>query len=207
MREQREEKQQLRKLMEAKRQQLSDEERRSSSDSVVQYALELILPLMQTSTLPTLFTFVPFRNEVDVTKLTLKWWEAGYQAVVPRVDKALKHMDVHQFNSFEELEPGAWGIPEPRSTAPKLVSLAEINVMTIPGLAYDRQGGRLGYGSGFYDRFLEQYDVMGIPHPFKVGVCFDTQLLNELPMEQHDLRVDRVITEKGVYDILPPKSS
>lgn len=205
--EHRKNKRELRKIMEIKRQQLSDEERRSSSESISRSALEIILPLIQSSTQPTLCTYVPFRNEVDVTPFILKWWEAGYSVVVPKVDNALKMMDIHMISSFEELEPSVWGIPEPRTTAPKLASIDMIDVMIIPGLAYDRQGGRLGYGSGFYDRFLDRYDVLGLPHPYKLGVCFDMQLQDELPMEQHDLRVDRIITEEGVYDISHPKSS
>lgn len=200
-------KQQLRKIMEANRQLLSEEQRRSGSEAISRFALDIISPLVLSSARPTLFTFMPFRSEVDVTPLTRWWWEAGYQVVVPKVDKALQTMEAHEISSFEELEPGAWGIPEPRSSAPRLATLAAIDVMIIPGLAYDRQGGRLGYGSGFYDRFLDRYDGMGLPHPFKIGVCYETQLQEELPMEQHDLRVDRIITEEGVYDILPQKSS
>ncbi|MEX2415427.1 MAG: 5-formyltetrahydrofolate cyclo-ligase [Paenibacillaceae bacterium] len=207
MEKHRSDKQKLRKLMEANRQQLSEEQRRSSSESISRFALELIVPLVRSSARPTLFTFMPFRSEVDVTPLTRWWWEAGYHVVVPKVDKALQTMEAFEISSFEELEPGAWGIPEPRSMAPRLATLAAIDVMIIPGLAYDRQGGRLGYGSGFYDRFLDRYDVRGLPHPYKLGVCFETQLQDELPMEQHDLRVDRIITEEGVYDILSPKSS
>ena len=207
MSEHRENKRELRRLMELKRQQLSEEERRISSELISRFAMENILPLIQASTKPVLFTYVPFRNEVDVRPLTRKWWEAGYSVVVPKVDNTLKIMDVHKINSFEELEPGVWGIPEPQVTAPQLASLDIIDVMIIPGLAYDRQGGRLGYGSGFYDRFLDRYDVLGLPHPYKLGVCFDIQLQDELPMEQHDLRVDRIITEEGVYDIPHSKSS
>lgn len=207
MEKHRADKQQLRKIMEAKRQQLSEEQRRSGSELISRFALDTCLPLVLSSARPTLFTFMPFRSEVDVTPLTRWWWEAGNQVVVPKVDKALQTMEAYEISSFEELEPGAWGIPEPRSAATSLATLAAIDVMIIPGLAYDRQGGRLGYGSGFYDRFLERYDVMGLPHPFKLGVCYETQLQDELPMEQHDLRVDRMITEEGVYNILPPKSS
>ena len=84
-----------------------------------------------------------------------------------------------------------------------LTASTAIDVIIVPGLAFDRQGGRLGYGSGFYDRFIEHYEKRGLPHPLKLGVCFETQLLDDVPMEQHDLRVDRIITEAGVHDIIP----
>lgn len=196
-----EDKQQLRKIMEAKRQQLSVEQRQSASEVICRLALDIISPLVRSSVRPTLFTFMPFRSEVDITPLIRWCWEAGYLVTVPKVDKALQSMEAYEISSFEELEPGAWGIPEPRTTASRVTTLAAIDVIIVPGLAYDRQGGRLGYGSGFYDRFLRSYDVMGLPHPFKLGVCFNIQLQDELPMEQHDLRVDRIITEEGVYDI------
>jgi 5-formyltetrahydrofolate cyclo-ligase len=203
----RSDKQLLRKRMEAKRQLLSQEERQNASERISRLALHVCMPLALNSSDPTLFTFMPFRSEVDVTHLTRWWWEAGFRVTVPKVDRTLQIMEARQVNSFEELEPGAWGIPEPRSTAPGIPSLDAIDVMVIPGLAFDRKGGRLGYGSGFYDRFLRGYDKLGLPHPYKLGVCFATQLLDELPMEQHDLRVDRIVTEEGVYDILPQKSS
>jgi len=200
-------KQQLRKIMEARRLQLSEEQRRLASEAISRRTLEMISPLVLSSAQPTLLTFMPFRSEVDVNPLTLRWWEAGNRVVIPKVDKALRTMEAYEINSFEELEPGAWGIPEPRSTATKFTTLASIDVIIIPGLGFDRHGGRLGYGSGFYDRFLGRYDVLGLPHPYKLGVCFETQLLDELPMEQHDLRVDRIVTEEGIYGITPPKSS
>jgi 5-formyltetrahydrofolate cyclo-ligase len=197
----REDKQKLRKIMEAKRQQLSEVQRQSASEVICRLALNILSPLVRSSTRPTLLTFMPIRSEVDITALTRWWWEAGFHVAVPKVDKALQSMEAYEITSFEELEPGAWGIPEPRTMASRVITPASIDVIIVPGLAYDRQGGRLGYGSGFYDRFLRSYDVIGLPHPFKLGVCFDIQLQDELPMEQHDLHVDRMITEEGVYDI------
>jgi 5-formyltetrahydrofolate cyclo-ligase len=198
----REVKQQLRKIMEAKRQQLKLEQQQSASEVICRWAQDFITPQKHLSTrYPTLLAFMPIRSEVDITPLIRWCWEAGYHVAVPKVDKALQSMEAYEISSFEELEPGAWGIPEPRPTASRVTTLAEIDVIIIPGLAYDRQGGRLGYGSGFYDRFLSSYAVMGLPQPFKLGVCFDIQLQDELPMEQHDLRVDILITEEKVYDM------
>jgi 5-formyltetrahydrofolate cyclo-ligase len=197
----REDKKKLRKLMEASRQQLSREHRQFASELICQLTMDVIVNHVRSiAHQPTIVAYMPFRSEVDITSLIRQSWKANFKLCVPKVNKSLQSMEAYEIHSFLELETGAWGILEPNAKIARLVSLSSIDFMIIPGLSYDRQGGRLGYGSGFYDRFLSRFDVRGLTPPLKLGVCFDAQLQDKLPMEPHDHTVDHIITEKAVYD-------
>lgn len=87
------------------------------------------------------------------------------------------------------LASGPHGIPEPPSSAPR-VDVSEIGVWIVPGLAFAKDGSRLGYGGGWYDRLLANAN----PAANKIGVCHRFQLLDELPNEPHDIRLDEVVT-------------
>jgi 5-formyltetrahydrofolate cyclo-ligase len=197
----REDKSKLRKDMEARRQQLSIEQRQYASELICQLTMDVIVNHVRSiAHQPMIVAYMPFRSEVDITPLIRQCWESSFKLSVPKVNKSLQSMEAFEIRSFLELESGAWGIREPNTKVTRLVSLTTIDIIIIPGLSYDQQGGRLGYGSGFYDRFLSRFDVRGLTPPLKLGVCFDTQLQDKLPMEPHDHIVDYIITEKAVYD-------
>ncbi|MDE5737968.1 MAG: 5-formyltetrahydrofolate cyclo-ligase [Oscillospiraceae bacterium] len=90
----------------------------------------------------------------------------------------------------DEMQSGAFGIPEPVNNYP--VELTSKSVILVPALAFTRQGKRLGRGGGYYDRFLYQY-----PKLYKIGICYDSMLIQNLPCELHDCCVDRIITESN----------
>lgn len=95
----------------------------------------------------------------------------------------------HQVKDFEkDLEKGAYGIPEPKAKLRK-VAIEEVDVFLCPGLGFDLKGGRIGRGKGFYDRILER----ARPGALKLGVCFGYQLVDEIVMEEHDVRMNGVI--------------
>lgn len=103
----------------------------------------------------------------------------------------------------EQLEPGAFGIMEPKSSLPKLteqIPPCEL-CMLVPAVSFDKSKNRLGKGKGFYDRFLQNY-----PKPVKkIGVCFDFQLIGALPTESTDFPMDVVITEKKIIGCEVPR--
>ncbi|ADG67080.1 5-formyltetrahydrofolate cyclo-ligase [Planctopirus limnophila DSM 3776] len=107
--------------------------------------------------------------------------------------------------SLDELSAGSFGIPEPRAemrTQPdRCANLAEIDLVVLPGLAFDEQGRRLGQGRGYFDRLLMELN----PHAIKVGLAFEVQMVEEVPVEEHDLPVDLVITESRMIwsDVTP----
>lgn len=106
-----------------------------------------------------------------------------------------ERIEFFRVDSPDELSPAAWNaaIREPQA-AGSLVPPAAIELIIVPGLAFTRRGLRLGRGGGFYDRYLARLDGKCV----KLGVCFDVQLLETLPVEPHDQRVDAVVTESGM---------
>ncbi|ODA28583.1 5-formyltetrahydrofolate cyclo-ligase [Planctopirus hydrillae] len=114
--------------------------------------------------------------------------------------------------SLDELSAGSFGIREPRaemrSQSTRCVNPAEIDLVVLPGLAFDEQGRRLGQGRGYFDRLLKEIkpEVMK-PEVMKVGLAFEVQMVEEVPVEKHDLPVDLVITESRIiWRDVPPGS-
>lgn len=104
--------------------------------------------------------------------------------------------------NFDALEPGAFDIPTVKPALQKFVEPAQIDCVIVPGAAFDFHGGRLGMGGGYYDRFLPL-----AVHAKKIAFAYDFQLVEKLPTENHDVRLDAVITEKffgriDTYEIL-----
>lgn len=135
-----------------------------------------------------IFGFAPMREEPN-------WLIAGWpgEIALPRVEG--EHLIFHAVPALERLTTGRFGIREPDPDAAVQVLPDEGDTILVPGLAFDRRGGRLGRGGGFYDRFLERW-----PNAFRVGVAFSSQLIESVPCEAHDVRVDAVVTEDGWID-------
>ena len=100
------------------------------------------------------------------------------------------------FGGTEDLVPGFMDIPEPTASC-EPVDPQEVDLVLVPGVAFDRQGNRLGYGGGYYDRFLQQCAAP------RVALAFATQLVDHVPTEPHDLRVHAVVTDEEVIRIEP----
>jgi 5-formyltetrahydrofolate cyclo-ligase len=111
----------------------------------------------------------------------------GKIIVLPRV-VGRDHLELHRWEG-EPLQPGAFGIGEPAAHAPA-VAPDQVDLFLVPGLAFDSHGGRLGLGKGYYDRLLARSPG------FRVGICWEWQLLPEVPMESHDQRVQAICTER-----------
>ncbi|MBW2993077.1 5-formyltetrahydrofolate cyclo-ligase [Candidatus Woesearchaeota archaeon] len=95
-----------------------------------------------------------------------------------------------RFNGFQNLKKGSFGILEPK----KIERFPEerIKMVLVPGIAFDTRGYRLGYGKGYYDRFLKNSNAV------KIGLAYDFQIVNNVPEEKHDVKVDCIITEKRI---------
>ncbi len=135
----------------------------------------------------TIFAFVSFGREWDTTALLDDAWARGKQVVVPRCRKG-GQMDLCVIRSREDLEPGAYGILEPKLACPQ-VAAEDIDFAVIPCLCCSEKGERMGRGGGFYDRFLERYKGPA------VLPCRRLLLREDIPMEPHDAVVPRVITD------------
>jgi 5-formyltetrahydrofolate cyclo-ligase len=170
-----EERQNLRKKILAGRNQLSQSEVTEKSRMAVKNILGL--PAMENWT--TLFVYVNFRSELETTALIYRLLDRGKRVAVPLVDAAAVRMIPFLINDPEsELRPGYYDIPEPDPEKSVKVSPAEIDAAFIPGSVFDKQGGRLGYGGGYYDRFLQNE----APQAKRLGLAFEMQVVDKVPV-------------------------
>lgn len=147
--------------------------------------------------------YIPFRSELN-TRALIDWgWNKGLEVLVPKCDPRQYSMEIYPLRDWNELEPGAYGIEEPD---PLRISALRHDfvpdVIIIPGLAFDRIGGRLGYGSGYYDRFLERLQpyVNHKKPPILIGLGYEMQVVHQVPMDRHDAMLNILITENGVVN-------
>ena len=101
-------------------------------------------------------------------------------------------MYFYRINDLEDLKKGYMGILEPREGLP--VSECNEGVIIVPGVAFDKNKARCGYGKGFYDKYLSKH-----PKLVKIGICFEFQLYDELVTDSHDILMDYIVTEKMIY--------
>lgn len=145
---------------------------------------------------PLVLAYVSRGNEVDTRRVIERALAAGKRVAVPRCDGAKRTMAFYEIASLDELEVGYKGILEPkRSAAGPLGTLDFLgSVCLVPGLVFDAQGHRIGYGGGFYDRFLQFYPGD------KIALARGTQVSsNPLPAESCDVPVDFIVTESVVW--------
>jgi len=142
-----------------------------------------------------LLTYMPMGSEPDITPVTEWCWSQRVRVAVPRAIPATKRLALHEITGYEQLVAGAWGIREPLSDMPEVTDLSRIAAILVPGMAFDRNYGRLGYGGGYYDRLLASFDASGVDRPPLIAAAFDLQIVEKVPMQAHDVRLDRIVTE------------
>jgi 5-formyltetrahydrofolate cyclo-ligase len=137
-----------------------------------------------------------FRGEVATELIAGAAVAGGRGLALPRVQKDPRKLFLHQYSGDPAtLVRGAYGICEPGSDWP-LVEPAAVDLVVVPGLAFDRAGGRLGYGGGYYDRLLPEIRAAN-PGAVLVGLAYGFQLVDELPKGPHDMPVDALATDIG----------
>jgi len=132
--------------------------------------------------------------EIQTDTIITKCRAEGKQLFVPAFLDALRKYMPAFFDPDDEIGLGRFNVLEP--TNPKWIKAQKIDLVLVPGLAFDRHGGRLGHGGGHYDRLLAQESLRSA---CKVGLAFDFQILNRLPLRTNDVRMDIVVTESTVH--------
>lgn len=137
-----------------------------------------------------LYLYVSYNQEVLTTPYIEECLTMGKKVVVPKIMDGV--MEFFQIRDTKELETGYQGILEPKyHTLP----CVEPGLMLMPGLAFDRTLHRCGYGGGFYDTYLQRYDRGQL---IKFALAYDYQVFEEIPTEEHDKRLDAIVTECGI---------
>ena len=140
----------------------------------------------------SLAIYVSVRNEVDTHTLIEFSLKSGKRVAVPVAEP--NHMLVHrEIRSLVELKPSGFGLLEPSDEAGAVVPPDTFDIVLVPGLAFDRAGNRIGFGAGYYDRFLSMTTAS------KVGLAYDFQLFDRLPTGPRDISMDLVITESEIH--------
>jgi 5-formyltetrahydrofolate cyclo-ligase len=182
----REAKRSLRAAIVSARDGLPDARRAEASQRIAAQLVALPQFVAAASVLLTL----PFRSEWDATLVARAALAAGKRVIVPRVDAPARVLALHRVESLVDgIVPGYRGIPEPREDLP-LASAHDVALALVPGVAFDGEGRRLGYGGGYYDRLLPLLDA-GVP---RIAGAFDEQIVERVPAAAHDLTVDVIAT-------------
>ncbi|MDX9872526.1 MAG: 5-formyltetrahydrofolate cyclo-ligase [Clostridia bacterium] len=153
-----------------------------------------ILDLPQYNEAGTLLIYLPFKNEVDTVPLIKMSRQNNKRILVP-VCRPHYTLLLSEFHDFNELTSNPYGISEPAPEFIRPIPPEEVDLAIIPGVAYDKAGYRLGYGAGYFDRFVSLLR----PDCLKVAFIYDLQLLDALPSEAHDLQVDLILTESQIF--------
>lgn len=133
-----------------------------------------------------------YQYEVDTIPMIEQAWHEGKGVAVPLCDPETKAMHFRRIQSFEAVAPGYSGIREPIIDKSTYVEKDDLDLLIVPGLAFDERGFRLGYGGGFYDRYLSTFAY------HTLGLCFHMQLVSDLPTDSYDIPVHGIITERDV---------
>lgn len=150
----------------------------------------------------TVMFYLDCRSEVRTRDKVREQLTSDKRVVIPYCTKdaeGLNRLGLWKLDDMQELQTGTWGILEPpkeRWGEPgKEIAPEALDLIMVPGVAFDRRGGRLGNGAGYYDRLLKNVGK----HTVLIGVCFEAQIMPEVVMEAHDIYMDYVITEAQIY--------
>jgi len=185
------EKMRLRRDVLCLRRQLSVSERKMKSARIA----EKVLQQDEVKQARTILLYASFESEVETSGLIKTLKSQQKRVVLPVVQSSgLKLVELTK--QPEEMKPGKWGIPEPEVSQDVIVSMAEINLVIVPGVAFDKELHRLGRGKGFYDMLLA--DISADIRKF--AIAFECQIVKEIPTAYNDMPVDKLITESRVLN-------
>ena len=139
----------------------------------------------------SIMLYFPLGSEIDTSYISEKAFADGKHVIYPVTDEASGEITPVEVVAGAEFTKGGFGIHEPCGER----YTGEIDLIVVPGVAFDRRGGRLGFGKGCYDAFLVDTDA------FKIGLCYGIQLSDKLPTEEHDVQMDMIVTEREIIEI------
>ena len=183
----------LRKEILAKRDQMKESDRQLKSKAIQ----KTLFRQKELQKCNCIFIYVNFRSEVITREIIEHLLDQGKQVAVPVTRVKEKRLDIISISDpDQDLAPGYCDIPEPTKKIQKTgaISPKMIDIIILPGSVFDRRGGRFGYGGGYYDRLLSQ-----IPGARRIALAFDLQVVDRVPLQDHDEILDCIITESTIY--------
>ncbi len=180
----------IRKSIQKERDSLSASEHAFKSQVIA----EKLIGLPEYIKAKTIFIFHPFRSEVDTRIVIRDALKKSKKIVLPKIIN--NEMKIFYISDMDiDLKRGSFGILEPEEKRCKEAKLENIDLIIIPGICFDLNFNRIGYGGGFYDRILPEFKK----NIKKIALSFDLQIINEVPFYPHDKKVDLIITESKIY--------
>jgi len=180
----------IRKQILEKRKSLLEEEVNKKSNLI----REKLFSLEEFRQAGSVLFYVDFENEVRTREMIDYSIRLNKKVIIPYIRN--NRIELSVFNDFNELEKGKFGILEPRKEF-----IREYNetpgLVIVPGIAFDSRGYRIGFGGGFYDRLLSEERFKG---SIKVALAYEFQIVEEIPNEEHDVKVDKIVSEERVVD-------
>lgn len=174
---------------------LTEEEIERKSEIIIDKLLEL--PAINEA--KSIMAYFEYRSEVRTFRLLQELLDRGKNLVLPASD-----FDDHKIIPClvrdiekELIIHGKLGIMEPDPKTAEKIDIKKIDLILVPGLVFDRSGNRIGYGKGYYDRFLSRYNGHS---PKTIGLAFEEQLIDSIPTLEHDTRLDGIVTDLNVYN-------
>ena len=158
---------------------------------------EKLLNLTEYKNANILLLFASFRTEVETLEIILETLKKGKIVILPKVDRKHKKLILYKIDNINELQPGYMGILEPKPAADKKVSKEILDFILVPGVAFDENGGRIGYGGGYYDRLISNIKN----RPPLVAVAYEEQIIKKVPLFKHDIKVDKIVTDTRIIEI------
>lgn len=181
-------KKELRRELIKKRLEMSKDEVETKSNKI----MDRLIEILKDKKIKNIMLYYPIKNEVSTLKLALFCFDMEIGVIFPKSIKETYTILPCKIKSFDDLEEGEYGIPEPKIF--EIVNKNDIDIVIVPGVAFSRSGYRLGYGAGYYDRFLSDY--RGI----KIGVCYSFQICDSVFNEEYDAKMDAIVTENEVFE-------
>lgn len=179
----------IRKEMIKKRMQLTRTELIEKSQLITEHLIGLNLLKENMN----VFLYMDFRNEVMTQFILAYLKEINAHIILPKTHINDHSMTLHHIQDMEKLQLTKYGILEPTNETE--IDVSQIDLILIPGVAFDKNGYRLGYGGGFYDRLLPHFKEKPV-----IALAFDLQVIKVVPREAHDRKVSMLLTESTIID-------
>lgn len=182
-------KKELRSLMKSRRKNITDKIQRDCSVTQNLFALD------KYKNAKTVLCYMSLDDEICTDEIVRTSLKNGKRVAVPFCVDNDGNMDFYYINSLNDLSVQSFGVREPIIEKCEKVTTFENTIIILPGLCFDKTGNRLGYGKGYYDRFLQIHPLIS------VGLCYNSLIVKNVPIDEYDKKVDIIVSENGVINV------
>lgn len=142
-----------------------------------------------------IFIYISYDSEINTKDIITRAIKEGKKIYVPRTEFSTKLMNAVRIENFDNLVESRYGILEPKKDEP-FIDPNDLDLIVVPGVAFDKNGGRVGYGAGYYDRYFKRINNENKSKIVKLALAYDFQLMDKVPTDEEDVLIDAVMTEK-----------